>query len=54
MDTMTPLQTENNLIHNTLTVVLRLALALVILPHGAQKLLGWFGGSGFKRCTGSG
>ena len=28
-------------------LLLRLTLALVILPHGAQKLLGWFGGSGF-------
>lgn len=27
--------------------ILRLALGLVILPHGAQKLLGWFGGYGF-------
>lgn len=26
---------------------LRVVLALVILPHGAQKLLGWFGGYGF-------
>ncbi|MBS1604540.1 MAG: DoxX family protein [Bacteroidetes bacterium] len=26
---------------------LRLALAVVIFPHGAQKLLGWFGGYGF-------
>ncbi len=25
----------------------RLALGLVIFPHGAQKLLGWFGGGGF-------
>lgn len=25
----------------------RLALGLVILPHGAQKTLGWFGGYGF-------
>lgn len=25
----------------------RLILALVIFPHGAQKLLGWFGGPGF-------
>lgn len=25
---------------------LRLALAVVIFPHGAQKLLGWFGGFG--------
>lgn len=27
---------------------LRLALAVVIFPHGAQKLLGWFGGYGFS------
>jgi putative oxidoreductase len=29
-------------------LILRLTLALMILPHGAQKLLGWFGGYGFK------
>jgi putative oxidoreductase len=29
-------------------LVLRLTLALVIFPHGAQKVLGWFGGHGFK------
>jgi len=28
--------------------VLRLALAVAIFPHGAQKLLGWFGGAGFS------
>ncbi len=28
-------------------VVLRLTLGLVMLPHGAQKLFGWFGGAGF-------
>lgn len=28
--------------------VLRLFLGLVMLPHGAQKLLGWFGGHGFS------
>jgi putative oxidoreductase len=27
--------------------VLRLLLGIVIFPHGAQKLLGWFGGAGF-------
>jgi putative oxidoreductase len=27
---------------------LRLFLALVLFPHGAQKLLGWFGGFGFQ------
>jgi putative oxidoreductase len=33
-------------------LVLRLALAVVIFPHGAQKLLGWFGGYGFKGTMG--
>lgn len=28
-------------------LVLRLTLAIVMFPHGAQKLLGWFGGAGF-------
>ena len=28
-------------------MILRLTLALVIFPHGAQKLLGWFGGFGY-------
>lgn len=28
-------------------VVLRIILGLVIFPHGAQKLMGWFGGFGF-------
>ena len=27
-------------------LILRLVLALVIFPHGAQKALGWFGGYG--------
>lgn len=27
--------------------ILRVILGLVIFPHGAQKLLGWFGGYGF-------
>jgi len=26
---------------------IRMALGIVIFPHGAQKVLGWFGGSGF-------
>lgn len=26
---------------------LRLALGVVMFPHGAQKVLGWFGGAGF-------
>ncbi len=29
-------------------LILRLTLAVVIFPHGAQKVLGWFGGHGFK------
>jgi putative oxidoreductase len=28
--------------------VVRVALAAVIFPHGAQKLLGWFGGPGLS------
>ena len=28
-------------------LIVRIALGLVMFPHGAQKLLGWFGGSGF-------
>jgi putative oxidoreductase len=28
-------------------LILRLFLALVMFPHGAQKALGWFGGAGF-------
>jgi putative oxidoreductase len=28
-------------------LLLRLTLAVVLFPHGAQKLLGWFGGYGF-------
>jgi len=32
--------------HSYALLVLRLALAIVIFPHGAQKLLGWFGGGG--------
>lgn len=29
-------------------LIIRLTLALVILPHGTQMLLGWFGGNGFS------
>jgi putative oxidoreductase len=29
-------------------LVSRLALGIVIFPHGAQHLLGWFGGGGFS------
>lgn len=33
--------------HDWTGFVLRLTLGLVLFPHGAQKLLGWFGGYGF-------
>jgi putative oxidoreductase len=32
--------------------LLRLVLAIVFFPHGAQKLLGWFGGVGFSGTMG--
>ena len=28
--------------------ILRIVLGAVMFPHGAQKLLGWFGGAGFN------
>ncbi len=41
----------NNLVitdnKNWAALIARLAVAIVIFPHGAQKLLGWFGGNGF-------
>jgi putative oxidoreductase len=33
-------------------VILRVALGSVIFAHGAQKLLGWFGGYGFEGTMG--
>lgn len=33
-------------------LVLRLTLGLIIFPNGAQKMLGWFGGYGFKGTMG--
>jgi putative oxidoreductase len=39
-------------------LIVRLTLGIVMFPHGAQKLLGWFGGGGFaatlKGMTGMG
>lgn len=32
--------------------LLRLALGIVVFPHGAQKLLGWFGGFGYSGTMG--
>jgi putative oxidoreductase len=33
--------------HNSLLTLQRALLGAVMFPHGAQKLLGWFGGYGF-------
>ncbi|MFW5828749.1 MAG: DoxX family protein [Planctomycetota bacterium] len=30
------------------TAIARVTLAVVMFPHGAQKLLGWFGGNGWS------
>ena len=37
---------------NPATVILRLVLGVVFFAHGAQKLLGWFGGPGFSGTMG--
>jgi len=34
--------------NRTAATILRITLGCVIFPHGAQKLLGWFGGHGFS------
>lgn len=33
-------------------LILRIGLGVVIFAHGAQKLLGWFGGNGFEGTMG--
>jgi len=33
---------------SSLLTVLRIALGVVMLPHGLQKTIGWFGGHGFS------
>ena len=47
--------TTNN---DIIPLILRLTLAAVMFPHGAQKVLGWFGGGGYNATlqgmTGSG
>lgn len=35
-----------------LGLILRATLAIVVFPHGAQKLFGWFGGYGFSGTMG--
>ena len=41
-------QTDDNLSN----LILRLMLGIVFFPHGAQKLMGWFGGHGFEGTMG--
>ena len=55
----TPTSTTGTVIHRLLATdrdwtvtTLRVLLAVVFFPHGAQKLLGWFGGYGFAGTTG--
>jgi len=38
--------------HNTILTAQRALLGAVMFPHGAQKLLGWFGGYGFEGTMG--
>ena len=38
------LQTDSGVVG----LILRITLAVVFFPHGAQKVVGWFGGHGFK------
>lgn len=46
--TLSPLRAILHTEQDTAATVLRLTLGLVMFPHGAQKLLGWFGGPGFS------
>jgi len=38
--------------NDTATAILRLVLGVVFFAHGAQKMLGWFGGYGFTGTMG--
>jgi len=38
--------------NNWSALIARLALGITLFPHGAQKLLGWFGGYGFTGTMG--
>ena len=37
---------------NTTATIIRIVLGLIMFPHGAQKMLGWFGGYGFNGTMG--
>ena len=37
---------------NSSATIIRIVLGLILFPHGAQKLLGWFGGYGFDGTMG--
>ena len=43
-----PIATDDN----PATLILRLVLGVIFFAHGAQKLLGWFGGPGFSGTMG--
>ena len=37
---------------NYTATIIRIVLGVILFPHGAQKLLGWFGGYGFNGTMG--
>lgn len=37
---------------NYTSTIIRIVLGVILFPHGAQKLLGWFGGYGFNGTMG--
>lgn len=49
---MKTLQRLLNTNSSTAPLIARLALGIVMFPHGAQKMLGWFGGYGFSGTMG--
>lgn len=49
---MKALQLLTNTNDSAAPLFLRVALGIMMFPHGAQKLLGWFGGYGFNGSMG--
>ncbi len=49
---MNALQSLTKTTNSAAPLIARLALGLVMFPHGAQKVLGWFGGYGFTGTMG--